>query len=199
MPPAAGRSVLDKPEVIDALIDYLERGYPLRTATRRLGLGMGTPYYWRDQAQKGKDEYIQLWRRLEAAQAKAAGSRIDKLMEASDEGDTRATIWLLEHVYASHVTEDALGHDVASKEEDSPESRMTSQEQLTQIALTTLEWGLPFLQSEEDSQRFFKGALQLAKLVDLLRAQGMLPPPESMPDVSDFEYMDDQGHIKTRS
>ncbi len=93
LPPApnsGGRPSKFTRETVERVLLCLEKGLPMNLAANAAGISTQTLYNYRDQ-------HAEFDKAVEEAIARGVEKRLDKILEASEKGDWRASAWLLEH------------------------------------------------------------------------------------------------------
>lgn len=77
------------------IVAAIRIGLTINNAARAAGVDPGTIYYWKIQAEKGKEPYATVWQSYEQAIAEGERALAGKIAKASD-NDWRAAAWILE-------------------------------------------------------------------------------------------------------
>jgi transposase-like protein len=144
--------------VVDELCKHLAKPLPVTTACQRVGISPTLYYRWQRWAREGQEEYIGIVRKLAAAQGKGEETQIDRMLAASEEGDVRATIWLLEHLWPRRYgrlavsdvqtplieVDDPQEFDEAAEEEQRRRDAWIDPERVRKVAEIYRELGIMF-------------------------------------------------------
>jgi hypothetical protein len=84
--------------IVTLLCDELEKGLSIRVACDKVGISEAAVYRWRNRAEEGDDEAIQLVRQLVAARARGFEQHVGKIKAAADD-DWRAAAWMVDKLY----------------------------------------------------------------------------------------------------
>lgn len=88
------------PTVKKRLIEGIGLGMTNKLATQYAGISEACFYKWRDRANDGDKELIELFKSLKRAEAKHAGHALAVIKKAANEGTWSAAAWLLERRHA---------------------------------------------------------------------------------------------------
>jgi hypothetical protein len=145
----SGTRTATRDEIVTVLCQLLEQGIPVSLACQRARISVAAYHRWKKLAREGNPDYEEIIGRLAQAEAKAGVGWMERLVNAADEGDTRALTWLLSHRFPKQFGDQAVVEQVEVEEppdEDSEQAQLersyTAPERLLTLLRIDLELGL---------------------------------------------------------
>jgi hypothetical protein len=131
--------------VTTLLCDELEKGLSVRVACDKVGISQAAIHRWKQRAEAGDDEAIQLVRRLVAARAIGFDKHVGKIKAAADD-DWRAAAWIVDKLYPNWtgqveelVLREAEQDDHLTKEYAQPRNWREVVLQAVELGLVTID------------------------------------------------------------